>query len=66
VPPGDAAALARAIRLLLADPGLAQRLASAGQARVRREFSSQTMNQQVAQVYTDLLEKTQAGGRLHG
>ena len=61
VPPGDATALARAIRLLLADQVLAQRLAFAGQARARREFSSEAMMQQVEQVYTELLEKAQKG-----
>ena len=50
VPPGDADALAKAIRLLLADPILAQRLASAGQASAQQEFSSQAMIRQVEQV----------------
>ena len=65
VPPGDAGALANAIRILLADPNLAQRLASAGQSRVKTEFSSWAINQQVVQVYDELLEKTQEGKRLH-
>lgn len=65
VAPGDAGALANAIRILLADPNLAQRLASAGQSRIKTEFSSWAINQQVVKVYDELLEKTQEGKRLH-
>jgi glycosyltransferase involved in cell wall biosynthesis len=65
VPPGDADALANAIRLLLANPTLAEQLASAGQSRVKIEFSTQAMNQQVVRVYDELLDKTQEGKRLH-
>ena len=39
VPPGDAAALARALAGLIADPARRDRLGAAGQARVRRDFS---------------------------
>jgi len=63
VPPGDAARLAQALRALLADPALAQRLALAGQARVRREFSVQTMVQQVENLYVDLLGGAYEGKR---
>ena len=42
VPPGDAAALARAIGRLHADPGLRQRLAAAGRARVVQAFDLRT------------------------
>ncbi|MFN2369970.1 MAG: glycosyltransferase family 4 protein, partial [Candidatus Krumholzibacteriia bacterium] len=38
VPPGDAAALATALRRLLDDPALARRLGAAGRARVLAEF----------------------------
>jgi len=65
VTPGDAGALANAIRILLADPNLAQRLASAGQSRVKTDFSSWAINQQVVQLYDELLKKTQEGKRLH-
>jgi glycosyltransferase involved in cell wall biosynthesis len=58
VPPGDSVALANAIRHLLADPILAQCLASAGQSRVKSEFSSQAMVQKVEWVYGEVLEKT--------
>jgi glycosyltransferase involved in cell wall biosynthesis len=65
VPPGDVDSLAKAIRLLLADHALAQRLALAGQARARKEFSSEAMVRQVEQVYIGLLEKAQKSGRQH-
>ncbi len=55
VPPGDAPALATAIRTLLADPPLARRLARAGQARVATMFSAAQMVRQVTQVYDELL-----------
>jgi glycosyltransferase involved in cell wall biosynthesis len=55
VPAADPAALARAIRQLLADPPLARRLALAGQARVAAQFSVDQMVQQVTQVYRELL-----------
>ena len=64
VPSGDSGALVKAIQLLLADQNLAQRLASAGQARVQSEFSSQAINQQVVQVYTELLEESREGRKL--
>jgi glycosyltransferase involved in cell wall biosynthesis len=65
VPPGDAAALAKAIRLLLSDPKLADRLALAGHARAQKEFASESMMQQIEQVYTEVLEKAQGGGLQH-
>ncbi|HMN29275.1 MAG TPA: glycosyltransferase, partial [Caldilineaceae bacterium] len=43
VPPADPAALAAAIRQLLADPAQAQRLACAGRVRVQQEFSVEVM-----------------------
>lgn len=54
VPPGDPAALAGAIRALLADPPLARRLAKAGNARLRREFSAETMVARVEALYDAL------------
>ena len=39
VPPGDASALARAVRRLAADAGLGRRLAAAGRAAYEREAS---------------------------
>jgi len=55
VPPADPGALATAIRTLLHDQALGERLASAGQVRIRQEFSAGNMVRQVTQVYEDLL-----------
>ncbi len=66
VPPGNAVHLAQALRALLADPALAQRLALAGQAKVRKEFSVQTMVQQVEQLYADLLGRVYEGKKRYG
>jgi glycosyltransferase involved in cell wall biosynthesis len=57
IPPADPVALATAIRTILADQSLAQRLASAGRARVEQEFSAKKMVQQVTHIYDELLEK---------
>jgi glycosyltransferase involved in cell wall biosynthesis len=57
VPPADSVALATAIRAVLTDRPLAQRLASAGRARVEQEFSAAKMVQQVIAVYEELLAK---------
>jgi glycosyltransferase involved in cell wall biosynthesis len=63
VPPGDAIQLSQALRALLVDTALAQRLALAGQAKVQREYSVKAMVEQVEQVYADLLDKAYAGKR---
>lgn len=55
VPPADPHALAQAIRALLDNPALAQRLATAGQASVHQKFSAETMVQRTMQVYEELL-----------
>jgi rhamnosyl/mannosyltransferase len=55
VPPGDAAALASALRTLLADPALRARLGAAGQARVAHEFSVRQMVDKTAALYRGLL-----------
>ena len=57
IPPADPDALATAIRTILADQPLAQRLATAGRARVEQEFSAKKMVQQVTHIYDELLEK---------
>jgi len=57
VPPGDPATLAIAIRSILSDPVLAGKMGVAGQARVRQEFSVETMAQTVNQIYIDLLKR---------
>jgi glycosyltransferase involved in cell wall biosynthesis len=61
VPPADPAALAAAIRTVLSDPLLAQRLATAGRARVRQEFAAETMVQRVTDIYEEVLDSR--GGR---
>lgn len=58
VPPEDVAALAGAIESLLADEALRRKFGGAALARVRVEFSKETMVRRVMQVYEEL-----AGGR---
>jgi len=60
VPPADADALAAAIRTVLSDPVLAQRLAAAGKARVYEKFSAETMMQGLMEIYDDLLSSREA------
>jgi glycosyltransferase involved in cell wall biosynthesis len=55
VPPSDPPALAAAIRSLLVDPDRAERLASAGRARVQRDFTLEAMVRGVAAVYDEVL-----------
>jgi len=63
VPPRDPAALAAAIRGLLADPERRARLGAAGRERVEREFSVPVMTDLVLRVYREVLGKAgvQAG-----
>ena len=51
VPVDDAPGLARAIRRLLDDPGLARRLADEAQRRVRERFSEQRMVDETLRLY---------------
>jgi glycosyltransferase involved in cell wall biosynthesis len=55
VPPADPPALAAAIRSLLIDRDQAGRLASAGRARVQREFTLEAMVRGIAAVYDEAL-----------
>jgi glycosyltransferase involved in cell wall biosynthesis len=55
VPPRDPAALAAAVRRISSDPELARRLATAGRARVEREFSAEATACAVAAVYDEVL-----------
>lgn len=55
VPPGDAAALANALSVLLDDPGETRRLSAAAGERARREYSLQQMIERYAGLYTQLL-----------
>lgn len=63
VPPGDATALAGAIKRLLDAPDFAQRLALAGRDRVERSFTAAAMVQHVARTYEGVLATTHRGRR---
>lgn len=56
VPPGDSVALAKALKCLLAQPGLAAQMGAAGKARVQQMFSVEVMVRQVSQTYEELLD----------
>jgi glycosyltransferase involved in cell wall biosynthesis len=55
VPPGDAAALAAALRRLGDDVALRERLAAAGRRRWQAEFTLERSAQQVLQLYRSLM-----------
>jgi glycosyltransferase involved in cell wall biosynthesis len=55
VPPADAPAFGHALRTILADAGMARRFGEAGQERVKREFSKETMTRLVLSIYGDLM-----------
>ncbi len=55
VPPGDHAALGRAMTRLLDDPDLRARLGHAAKQRVEREFSAERMVERTRQVYEEAL-----------
>lgn len=59
VPPRDPAALAQAIRTVLSNKALAQRLGTAGRAQAHREFSVETMIQRTTTVYEEILSSKQ-------
>jgi len=56
VPPGDPAALAEAIGLLMEHPDLGRKMGAAGRERIRRHFSIAQMAGQTAWVYEALLK----------
>jgi glycosyltransferase involved in cell wall biosynthesis len=62
VPVGDTRLLARAIRDIVRDPALAQRMGSAGRSRVEAIFRADTMVAQFAELYENL---AQAKTRTH-
>jgi glycosyltransferase involved in cell wall biosynthesis len=62
VPPGDAAELKFAIKRLLADPGLAEGMGSAGRNRVVEKFTWGRVALQTTQWYQRRLEKGKAMG----
>jgi glycogen synthase len=55
VPPGDEAALARALRGALADPALARRMGEAGRRRVEAHFSWDRIAERTLAVYRDAI-----------
>jgi glycosyltransferase involved in cell wall biosynthesis len=55
VPPRDVDALADALRRLLDDPGLRNRLGEAGRRRVRERFSADAMTRRVLELYDEVL-----------
>jgi glycosyltransferase involved in cell wall biosynthesis len=54
VPPSDPGALAEAIRKVIADRPLAERLGAEGLRRVRREFSAESVAARTAEIYQAL------------
>jgi glycosyltransferase involved in cell wall biosynthesis len=56
VPPGDSAALARAICVLLADRNYTRRLGEAACQKVREKFSVRQMIDRHVRLYEELLE----------
>jgi glycosyltransferase involved in cell wall biosynthesis len=62
VPPRDSGALANAILALLRDPGRRARLAEAGRARVKQQFSDERMVDATLAVYERLAGKNLAAG----
>ena len=63
VPPRDPEALANAIRGLLSNASLAQRVVAGGRARVRRMFSADAVARGVSRVYEDVATGAGAGSR---
>jgi len=63
VPPGDAAALAERVVLLLKDPGLARAMGERGRQRVEGGFNMDRMADRFLGLYRDLLAEQMAGGR---
>ena len=60
VPPGDAGALAAALRRLTGDEGLRARLGAAGRARVQSEFTLERMADRTVAAYEDVLREARA------
>ena len=55
IPPGDAFALAGAIRRLMADPALRMRMGEMGRRRVQEVFSAERSLERLDEVLTGLL-----------
>jgi glycosyltransferase involved in cell wall biosynthesis len=63
VPPDDPAALATAIRQVLTEPGLSQRLAARAAVRVARDYAVPAWVEQHAAFYQDIRARHERGGR---
>ncbi|HSL84680.1 MAG TPA: glycosyltransferase [Thermoanaerobaculia bacterium] len=63
VPPGDPAALARAVSALLADPAARRRLAEAGRRRTEERFSADAWLARLDAVYSQVLGRPVRLGR---
>ncbi|PIX47675.1 MAG: hypothetical protein COZ57_07740 [Armatimonadetes bacterium CG_4_8_14_3_um_filter_66_20] len=63
VPPGDAAALARACLYLLGCPKRRQDMGRRGRARALQCFSARRMTEEVESLYAELLRSSGRGGR---
>ncbi|HEY7070958.1 MAG TPA: glycosyltransferase family 4 protein [Acidimicrobiales bacterium] len=61
VPRGDAAAAARAVAALLADPATAARYGAAGRERVAQQFTLERMRAAVAAVYAETQARARKG-----
>ena len=62
VPPGDADALADALRRLLADRELGATLAARARERVERDFTREAMARRIARLYEEVLSGDARGG----
>ncbi len=63
VPPGDAAALATAIRRLLSDPELRRRMGEQGRRIAERDLADDPITRAVLLLYQDLLQSVKEGRR---
>jgi glycosyltransferase involved in cell wall biosynthesis len=63
VPPGDPETMAGAMRALLSDGGLRQRVISAGRERVLRDFDNRALVGGLAEIYREALADS-AGRRI--
>jgi glycosyltransferase involved in cell wall biosynthesis len=63
VPPGDPTALADALLTLLRDPGLRERMGSAGRERQRTEFDLRVMVDRLEALYESLFARTERARR---
>ena len=62
IPPRDAAALARALTRLLADPAWAKTLGDQARLHVREHFSLERLGLEINEIYAELAEKKFGGG----